>query len=196
MQTIGRPPSQLGGAGRAADCSQLYTLWFLAARCEHSALSRSMFTTLFNSTRVKPTHTYTRSLKDFSLRDCPRKDFSLQVQPPGARRRPLGTAETDVDAHWRSKAGHRRDVCPPRDVRRPVSWRMPPSYLFFLSVLSAVGAHHRHWAVYAFPSPSPAPLTPRASTAGVGRTQPTNPRRGGSAADARRRPRARTLGPA
>ena len=38
LQTIGRPPSQLGGAGRAADCSQLYALQFYTARCKHSAL--------------------------------------------------------------------------------------------------------------------------------------------------------------
>ena len=38
LQTIGRPPSQLGGAGRSADCSQLYALQFYTARCKHSAL--------------------------------------------------------------------------------------------------------------------------------------------------------------
>ena len=38
LQTIGRPPSQLGGAGRAADCSQFYALQFYTARCKHSAL--------------------------------------------------------------------------------------------------------------------------------------------------------------
>ena len=38
LQTIGRPPGQLGGAGRSADCSQLYALQFYTARCKHSAL--------------------------------------------------------------------------------------------------------------------------------------------------------------
>ena len=38
LQTIGRPPSQLGGAGRSADYSQLYALQFYTARCKHSAL--------------------------------------------------------------------------------------------------------------------------------------------------------------
>ena len=38
LQTIGRPTGQLGGAGRSADCSQLYALQFYTARCKHSAL--------------------------------------------------------------------------------------------------------------------------------------------------------------
>ena len=38
LQTIGRPTGQPGGAGRSADCSQLYALQFYTARCKHSAL--------------------------------------------------------------------------------------------------------------------------------------------------------------
>ena len=73
LQTIGRPPGQLGGAGRSADCSQLYALQFYTARCKHSALrapcsqrftpeSGALRPTLMPEASVLPTSFFTSSL--------------------------------------------------------------------------------------------------------------------------------------